>query len=386
MKPTLKPAATVFSLFLALAMVDFTLPDKKVPQHEAPVKNQKIQAAILLDVSGSMNGLIDQAKEQLWNMVSVMGKVKCEQGNPLIEIALYEYGRPSNLQTTGYIKQISAFTSDLDQLSKELFSLQTDGGDEYCGHVIMSSLNELGWDTASNNYKVIFIAGNEDFLQGQVAWTEACREAKRKGVIVNTIYCGDKQAGIRENWNLAGECGNGSYSNIDHNASLPTIITPYDSVLFSMNSTLNYTYMSYGSVGEASQQKQAMVDQLNTTYKAEAMAKRTKVKSDRKLYNNASWDLVDAVDRDSTFIDKVDMKTLPDSLKNKSRQEIKVIVREKQTQRTAAQNQLVELNAKRDAYIAAERAKQAKETVNTLETEIENIIKLQVKRFNMRVE
>src|SRR5688572_22072463 len=103
MKPTLKPSVTVFSLFLALAMVDFTLPDKKVPQHDAPVKNQKIQVAILLDVSGSMNGLIDQAKEQIWNMVSVNGKVKCEQGNPLIEIALYEYGRPSNMETTGYI-------------------------------------------------------------------------------------------------------------------------------------------------------------------------------------------------------------------------------------------------------------------------------------------
>mgnify|MGYP003492397680 FL=1 len=30
--------------------------------------NPKIQAAILLDVSGSMDGLIEQAKAQLWNM------------------------------------------------------------------------------------------------------------------------------------------------------------------------------------------------------------------------------------------------------------------------------------------------------------------------------
>jgi hypothetical protein len=80
-----------------------------------------IQAAILLDVSNSMDGLIDQAKAQLWNMVSVMGKAKCNGLTPNIEIALYEYGRSTNDGTKGYVKQISAFTSDLDKLSKNLF-------------------------------------------------------------------------------------------------------------------------------------------------------------------------------------------------------------------------------------------------------------------------
>ena len=41
-------------------------------------------------------------------------------------------------------------------------------------------MNELGWDNNPNSYKVIFIAGNEDFLQGNVHYTGACDEAKRK--------------------------------------------------------------------------------------------------------------------------------------------------------------------------------------------------------------
>jgi len=72
--------------------------------------------------------------------------------------------------------------------------------------VIFSSLKELNWDASQNNYKVIFIAGNEDFLQGDVVYTKACAEAKSKGVIVNTIYCGDRMQGIREHWNLNAEC------------------------------------------------------------------------------------------------------------------------------------------------------------------------------------
>ena len=132
-----------------------------------------IQAAILLDVSGSMDGLIEQAKAQLWIMVSTMGKAKCDGITPQIEIALYEYGKTTNDAKVGYVKKINGFISDLDSLSQNLFSLKTNGGDEYCGQVIYTSLNELGWEASSSNYKVIFIAGNEDFLQGNLHFSKA---------------------------------------------------------------------------------------------------------------------------------------------------------------------------------------------------------------------
>src|SRR5204863_7386089 len=95
---------------------------------------RKIQAAILLDVSSSMEGLIEQAKAQLWNMVNTMGKAKCEGDlAPKIEIALYEYGRTTNDAKAGYVKQINGFINNLDSLSQNLFSLKTNGGDEFCG-------------------------------------------------------------------------------------------------------------------------------------------------------------------------------------------------------------------------------------------------------------
>jgi hypothetical protein len=59
--------------------------------------------------------------------------------------------------------------------------------------------------------------------------------------------------------------------------------------------------------------------------------KRVAVKGNKVLYKNSSWDLVDAADADSSFIAKVDTKTLPDSLKNKSRTELKQIVKTKKT-------------------------------------------------------
>jgi hypothetical protein len=351
------------------------------------VVQPKIQAAILLDVSGSMDGLIEQAKAQLWNMVSTMSKAKCSNDvTPQIEIALYEYGRTNNDVAKGYVKQLSGFTNDLDSLSKILFSLKTNGGDEFCGQVIKSSLDELAWDAAPENYKVIFIAGNEDFLQGTIKYTEACEVASKKGVIVNTIYCGPKAQGIAEHWNLLGECGNGSFTNINQNDKIDDIPTPYDSLLITLDGRLNNTYLAYNSFGYSKLQEVVVVDRMNASMSKSAAIKRGKVKGNSNVYNKASWDLIDAKEKDKNAIAKLDRAALPDSLKRKTNEELEKLVDEKSKQRSATQKQIVELNAKRDAYIAAERVKNATNKTTNMETEVERIIKEQAKRYKMIVQ
>jgi len=385
----LKTISSIIALVLLAPFVfsSFVSPSS-LPNKKTSLATPKIQVAILLDVSGSMDGLIEQAKAQLWNMVSTMGKVKCNENvSPKIEIALYEYGRTTNDARKGYVKQINSFINDLDSLSQNLFSLKTNGGDEFCGQVIYSSLNELQWDAAPQNYKVIFIAGNEDFLQGNLHYTKACTDAKNKGVIVNTIYCGDKMQGIREHWNLAGECGNGSYTNINQNAKEEEIPTPYDSMIYSLNDKLNDTYVSYGYAAGRSKAKQLQMDEANAGMSKSAGIKRIKAKSNAAVYNNAQWDLVDAKRKEGDgFLSKIDKKELPDSLKNKSNEEIKKIVDQKSRDRSNIQKEIGSLNTQRDAYIATEKAKNAnKNNAATLETEVEKIIKEQVKRHNMQI-
>jgi hypothetical protein len=380
----LSASATVL-IFTVTAFVD---PPVKttIRSFKTSGTERKIQAAILLDVSGSMNGLIEQAKAQLWNMVTIMGKARCDDASPSIEIALYEYGRSTNDATEGYIKQISPFTSDLDQLSQELFKLTINGGDEYCGQVIYTSLNGLKWDTSSSNYKVIFIAGNEDFLQGSLPYTRACDLANKKGVIVNTIYCGDRLQGITEHWNLAGECGNGSYTNINQDIKIEDIPTPYDSTLVVLNYKLNTTYVWYGDNGAAGYAKQLRVDQSNFDASKSAGLKRANVKSNANLYSNTSWDLIDASNADTTFYKKVEMKTLPDSLRNRSREELQKIITAKANERLLIQNNIQQVSKKRDDFIATEKAKNMRSNIATLETEVEKIIKTQAKRFNMKID
>jgi len=383
-----KPAIAFVSSYLILGFSSTSNHQTEIETPKGIKNNPKIQAAILLDVSNSMDGLIEQAKAQLWTMVNVMGKAKCNGETPQIEIALYEYGRDNNDLWKGYVKQITPFTSDLDDLSQKLFQLTTNGGQEYCGYVIHTSLNELNWDTTSSNYKVIFISGNEDFLQGNISYTLACTEAKKKGVIVNTIYCGDRLQGIKEHWNLLGECGNGSFTNINSDAKPEDIPTPYDSTLITLNNKLNGTYIYYGATGQQKQAMQATADANNASINGYVGANRIVAKGRKATYNNYSWDLIDAKDEDKKVLDKIDYKTLPDSLKKKNKAELEAIINQKSNERTAIQKEIQNISKKREAYIANEKINKAKAGNNskTLESEVEKIIREQATRFNMKIE
>lgn len=348
----------------------------------------RIQAAILLDVSNSMDGLIAQAKNELWGIVKVLAKVRCNGTAPPIEIALYEYGRPENDPKDGFVKQISPFTNDLDKLYQLLSGLNTHGGDEYCGHVMYNSLTQLNWDSSPSSYKVIFIAGNESFLQGDIPFSKACDEAKKRGVIVNTIFCGNRERGIYENWNLGSECGDGSFTNIDQDAKEISVPTPYDTTLISLKKKLNQTYIPYGANGREYLAAMLSPDTIVAVDANDAskVMRYIVVKSDKNLNNHFQWDLVDAMERDSTFIEKVELKTLPDSLQNKSRPQLKRIVRAKSEERKSIRSEITNVTSKQDDFIVKQKAKSNIQDPKTLGSEIERIVREQVGRFKMKIE
>jgi hypothetical protein len=109
-----------------------------------PSKDQTIMLALLLDTSNSMDGLIDQAKSQLWKIVNELAAAKCNDGSrPNIKIALYEYGNDNLPASEGYVRQVNGLTDDLDLISEKLFALSTNGGAEFCGCVKSRFTNHL---------------------------------------------------------------------------------------------------------------------------------------------------------------------------------------------------------------------------------------------------
>ena len=162
------------------------------------------------------------------NQNTSVAKAKQAGVSPEVQVALYEYGKSSLNASRGWIRQIQPLTTDLDKISEELFALRTNGGDEYCGWVIKEAANGLNWSSSADVYKAIFIAGNEPFTQGPVDYTESCKAAITKGIIVNTIHCGDENTGINTKWKDGALLADGNYLVIDQNRAVVSIEAPQD--------------------------------------------------------------------------------------------------------------------------------------------------------------
>ena len=322
-------------------------------QNQTERKNDKntIQLALLLDVSNSMDGLINQAKTELWSIVNEASTASKNGESTVLEIALYEYGKSSLPKEGGYMRKVLDFTTDLDTVSKALFGLNTNGGDEYCGQVIHESVEKLIWRDNDSVFKVIFIAGNEEFTQGTFHYKLACQNAIKKQIVVNTIHCGDSFVGVRQFWKQGAFEGKGRYFYINQNATFVDIDSPYDSLISLYNDSLNSTYIYYGSKGVDYKTNQVNQDKNTKTLNKKAYLERAKSKSKSKAYKNIHWDAVDAYQQDSNVVSKIYKSGIDQSIAVKDTGELKRLILEKSKKRTYYQLQIAKLSDLRNKYI-----------------------------------
>lgn len=336
---------------LFIVLFSFTL----FGAYAQPLSNRKIQLVILFDTSNSMDGLIDQAKSKIWSIVNEVSNLKYHGATPTLEIAMYDYGN-SGISAQYWIRQQLNFTKDLDLVSEKLFGLRTNGGEEYCAAVIRQSIKDLSWSNDKADLKLIYIAGNEPFNQGPISYKEVCQEAQNKDILVNTIYCGDYDQGVREHWKDGATCSKGEYFNINSNEKVAFIATPYDDEINLRNQKLNGTYLWYGADGSNKKAMQEREDNNSNVQGASVAAERSIAKS-KANYKNENYDLVDAIQLDSTIILKLKDAELPEEFKGKSDKEKKEIIEKKQEERSKIQKEIGELAVKRDAFIQEERKK-----------------------------
>lgn len=350
-----------------------SVPNVSVIPANTPSKDNKIQVALLLDTSNSMDGLIDQAKSRLWNIVNTLTTLKYNGKAPQVEIALYEYGN-DGISDENYIRQVTPLTQDLDLVSEKLFALRTNGGSEYCGAVIRDASSNLNWDGNENSMKLIYIAGNEPFNQGKIDYKEVILKAKNRNIYTSTIFCGSRDEGIKNLWQNGATIGSGKYFNIDSDKKVIYIETPYDIRISECNAKLNDTYMYYGSHGSEYKLKQIAQDKNAEVQSVSNLVERTVSKSKKNAYKNEHWDLVDRAEKDAGFIASVKESELPNELKGKSKDEIKKAVAIKSAEREKIQREIEILSKKRQTYIDDEMKKRGNNDSDDLGKAMENSI------------
>lgn len=336
-------------------------PQESSPQDAAEREARKlaprIQMAILLDTSGSMSGLIDQARTQLWNIVNEFATTEQDGRRPRFELALYEYGKSSLPAAEGYMRQILPFTDNLDRVSEELFKLTTNGGSEHCGQVIDLATRQLKWSSSSNDLKCIFIAGNEPFTQGPVDYRQACRNAIERGVVINTIHCGDRLAGINGKWGDGALLADGSFTSIDHNAKV-AIAAPQDKELIRLSAEVNKTYVAFGSAGWRAENTARQVAQdTNALNSSSAAAASRAVAKCQSFYCPSDWDLVDALKEGKVKLADIKADQLPEAMRKMNLKQREAHLKKLSEKRAKLRKQVTELGKQRDKYVAAELKK-----------------------------
>ena len=324
------------------------------------VEPPRIQLAILLDTSNSMDGLIEQTRNQLWQVVNEFATAKQNGVTPILEIALFEYGNSGNSSESGYVRKLSGFTRELDAVSQGLFSLTTNGGDEYCGYAIDKAIHSLQWSQSATDIKTIFIAGNESFAQGPVRYQDAIGLARQYGISINTIHAGSHNEGISHGWQAGAKLAGGDYLSIDADRQVVHIEAPQDTRINELNAQLNQTYVPYGSQGAGKAQRQQEQDQMSSDISVGLLAKRAQSKASA-FYGNADWDLVDAL-KDGEVAEeqivKMEDAELPEPMQGLSAQQKLDYLQQKQVERESIQQEILELSESRASYVAEKKQEQ----------------------------
>jgi hypothetical protein len=356
---------------LALALVAMPAPATEVVNGqplpvslEQPVQvreTPRIQLAIILDTSNSMDGLIEQTRNQLWQVVNEFSTARQNGLTPILEIALFEFGNSGISLDRGYVRKLNGFTRELDAVSQGLFSLTTNGGEEYCGYAIETAVRQLQWSHSDSDIKTIFIAGNESFAQGPVAYQQAIELAARQGISINTIHAGSHREGIADGWQAGAMLAGGDYLSIDADQQVVHIEAPQDARINQLNAMLNDTYVAYGSNGADKAQRQLQQDRMSSDISAALLAKRAQSKASA-FYGNADWDLVDAL-RDGEVAEgqlaEMEDSALPEPMQGLSDRQKLDYLRQKQNEREAIQQEILELSENRADYVASKKREQA---------------------------
>jgi len=296
----------------------------------APSKGRGvIDVVFCLDLSGSTNGLLDDVREKLWEIVNQVNSYKPA---PEFRIGVIGFSRASFGSSTSYVKVLQPLTTDFDLLNFELYKLKAavEKGDQIVGEAIKTAVRQMNWSGESDALKVVFLVGNGMVNAGGNDYREACDQALKRGIIINAVYCRTRNNVDKElpGWREIARLTGGEQYDIRIHKRAPIILTSPNTIEFKeLAGMLSETYLYYGEQGFERYKMMASIDSKAKSANEMTFESRLFYKiSDRFQFHQQYWDLVDYLKMsNSDFVD-LEMKYLNDSLKFKSTQEVRDIV------------------------------------------------------------
>lgn len=325
--------------------------DPPVVQHITD--NPKIDVVFVLDTTGSMADLIQTAKEKIWSIATTMASA---QQTPDIRIGLVAYRD----RTDAYVTKVVDLSDDLDSVYATLMDFAADGGGdtpESVNKALYDAVHQMSWSEQDQAYKVIFLVGDAPphMDYNEARYPEIVASALEKGIVVNTIQCGDIASAI-EPWTQIASLGHGNFFQVEQSGGAVAYTTPYDEELANLSAKLDDTRLYYGT----DEEKEKMRDKVAATDKLHdgaSFASRAR----RGVFNASAGgrtnllgenELVDAITSGEVELKDIEQDALPEAVAVMAPAEQEEYVAELASERAELKRQIQELSQDRDGFLA----------------------------------
>ena len=380
----------LFGLTLA-AIVYYPLLSAKNIQVDPPINhhitaNPKVDVVFVLDTTGSMGGLIQTAKEKIWSIATTMASA---QQTPEIRIGLVAYRDRGD----SYVTKIVDLSDDLDSVYASLMDFEANGGGdtpESVNKALYDAVHNMSWSQEDQAYQVIFLVGDAPphMDYNEVRYPQIVASAMEKGIVINTIQCGEIPSAIGP-WTQIASLGHGVFFQVEQAGGSVAYTTPFDEEIADLSAKLDDTRLYYGTEEEKEKMrgKVAATDKLHAGASLASRARRGVFNVSAGGRTNLLGDneLVAAVASGTVDLNELDEDALPAALKPMARAEQEAFVAELAEERADLQRQIRELSQDRVGYLA-KKVDEAGGLKDSLDQKLYNAVKEQAGEAGLKYE
>lgn len=351
-----------------------------------PVQQNKMQIVFAIDVTGSMGGLIQAAKDKIWSIANSL-----KQGNPNIdlEIGLVAYkDRGDN-----FVTKIVGLNSDIDAVFAEINSLSANGGGddpESVNQALNDAVTKMSWGHAPNDIRTIFLVGDcpphMDYKR-DTPYQKTCETALQKDIVINTIQMGQHR-GTEPVWREIAALTHGEYNSTDMNVNQVVIATPYDDLIKQKSIELEQSKVFYGNANKVAEEKKVVQDKIKSTstMTSESAARRADYLTNSVASDDyyGSSEIINEIKEGNIAIEDISYDELPEEIKVLEEDERTQKLEEMVQERVEAEDELDELIRQRDSYVTTNTSVEVVET--SLTNKVIQSVKKQAKKKDIKLE
>lgn len=312
-----------------------------------------VDVVFVLDTTGSMSGLIQTAKEKIWSIATTMSSA---QPTPDIRIGLVAYRDRGD----AYVTKVIDLSDDLDSVYANLMDFQADGGGdtpESVNEGLYDAVHKMSWSQGKQAYQVIFLVGDAPphLNYNEAQYPQIVAAAKDKGIVINTIQCGNLDETILP-WTQMANLGGGNFFQVEQAGGAVAFTSPFDEDIAKLSADLDGTRLYYGDAEIKAKMhlKTTATEKLNAFASVASRARRGVFNSAEAGLKNllGENELVDAVTRGDVKLEELDAEVLPEAMKPMAPEEQSAYVAQLATERSELKRQLRDLSESRSAYLA----------------------------------